>query len=198
MKTQCEIEFEEIIKSVRAILKPLQFKKQRNNFYRELDDIGQLINFQKSSFGSKDDIIFTINIGIFDPKHWHFFNKSDISNFPKEYECVLRKRIGYLKANTDIWYCINEEKDLQNTIISDITAFVLPFFEMLNSAKKLLEFMDTNTIDNVSDMNKMKFFIAHNQMDKAKKMYEKLLENSEIEEFTSRIIEYEQKYQLDK
>ena len=64
MKTITEQNFDVIIKDCfQAILKPLGFKKKGNNFYRQLQDLGQIINIQKSSFYSKDHILFTINIG---------------------------------------------------------------------------------------------------------------------------------------
>jgi hypothetical protein len=65
MKTISEIKFDKVIKDgFHEILKSLGFKKKANNFYLKLDTIGQIINVQKSAFGNKDCISFTINTGI--------------------------------------------------------------------------------------------------------------------------------------
>jgi hypothetical protein len=70
MKTISELKFDKIIKDgFHEILKPLGFKKKANNFYLKLDTLGQIINVQKSAWGNKNNIDFTINTGIFVPKY---------------------------------------------------------------------------------------------------------------------------------
>lgn len=48
MKTVTQEKFEKIIKQgFQEILKSLGFKKKTNNFYLQLEELGQIINIQK-------------------------------------------------------------------------------------------------------------------------------------------------------
>ena len=92
MKTVSEAKFDQIIKeSFQELLKPLGFKKKANNFYLQLDGLGQIVNIQKSNYGTKDSIRFTINTGIFVPEYWlAYCNYRIVGNpeYPTEPECL--------------------------------------------------------------------------------------------------------------
>lgn len=65
MKTDTQIKFDTIVKEgFTPLLKPLSFKKKALNYYRQLSEVGHIINIQKSSYGDRDHIKFRINIGI--------------------------------------------------------------------------------------------------------------------------------------
>ena len=100
MKSEIEQEFETIIKNCfQTVLKPLGFKKKGNNFYRKLQDLGQIVNVQKSKFNSKEHISFTINTGLFIPEFWLIFYNyqgKSVPDYPTEPECAIRQRIGKL------------------------------------------------------------------------------------------------------
>lgn len=104
MKTISEIKFDSVIKEgFKNLLKPLGFKKKANNFDLQLEGIGQIINIQKSTWGTKNSISFTINTGLFLPEYWRemIYNQGkEVPSFPTEPECIIRKRIGALKNNT--------------------------------------------------------------------------------------------------
>ena len=71
MKTKAEMKFDRLMKEgFHDLLKPLGFKKKASNFYLQTQDLGHIINIQKSSFYSKEKIHFAINIGIFLPQYW--------------------------------------------------------------------------------------------------------------------------------
>ena len=70
MKSESEQKFDTLMQACHLILKPLGFKKKGNNFFRKKDGFGQHINFQKSPFGTKDNISFTINTGVFLAEYW--------------------------------------------------------------------------------------------------------------------------------
>jgi hypothetical protein len=85
MKTASEEKFDSLIKDCHQILKPLGFKKKGNNFFLKKNDFGQHLNFQKSSFRTREDISFTINTGIFLPEYWStmdYNNGKSIPDFP--------------------------------------------------------------------------------------------------------------------
>lgn len=135
MKTKTEIKFDELISNgFQLLLKPLEFKKKRYNFYLQREDLGQIINIQKSFWYSKDHIHFTINTGIFIPEYWkavYNYHGREVPNFPTEPECIIRKRIGKLKKQGDIWYDLNEKTDLKKLIAEmqeNVTDFISAAF----------------------------------------------------------------------
>ena len=71
MKTDTQIKFDTIIKEgFTPLLKPLSFKKKALNYYRQLGEVGHIINIQKSIYSYRNHIKFRINTGIFEPKFW--------------------------------------------------------------------------------------------------------------------------------
>lgn len=202
MKTVSEIKFDKIIKEgFQEILKPLGFKKKGSNFYLKLDTIGQIINVQKSLFGNKDNISFTINTGIFVPEYWlAFYNYSDkgLPDYPTESECLIRKRIGDLRNQHDTWYHIKERTDDQQLIVEmrkNLSGFILPYFDRLNSNEKMLEELDKADMK-ITPLGKLIVYGEFKQFDRAKREYEGLLNNKTNPHFLMTVKEYGQKYGL--
>jgi hypothetical protein len=153
MKKVSGIKFDSVIKEgFQELLKPLGFKKKANNFYLQSDTIGQIINVQKSHWGNKDSISFTINVGIFVPEYWlklNNFSDKGLPAYPTETECLIRKRIGELRNQDDTWYDINERTDEQKLISemrNNLTGFILPFFSRLSSTEKMLKELDSSYV----------------------------------------------------
>ena len=92
-KTATQIEFDEMVKELYQILKPLGFKKKALHFYRVVEQSLQMISIQKGAYGSADEIYFTANI-----KKAPY--KEPISFYPDD----NTQRIGDIKGNGDIWY----------------------------------------------------------------------------------------------
>jgi hypothetical protein len=204
MKTASEIKFDKIIKEgFHEILKPLGFKKKASNIYLKLDTIGQIINVQKSVYGNKDSISFTINTGIFVPEYWlAFYNYSDkgLPEYPTEPECLIRKRIGKLRNQNDTWYDIKEGTDEQQLITEmrkNLKEYILPHFNRLNSTEKLLQELDKADIM-LAPLGKLIIYGEFKQLDKAKREYERLLSNKINPHFLLTLKEYGHKYGLDK
>ena len=73
MKTNTQIKFDTIVKGgFTPLLKPLSFKKKALNYYRQLSEVGHIINIQKDRYSHRNHIKFRINIGIFEPKFGRF------------------------------------------------------------------------------------------------------------------------------
>lgn len=54
MKTVVELKFDAMVKEAfHHTLKPLGFKRKGNNFYIKVNDVGKIINLQKSTLYSK-------------------------------------------------------------------------------------------------------------------------------------------------
>ncbi|WP_426791862.1 DUF4304 domain-containing protein [Sphingobacterium sp. WOUb80] len=181
MKTETQEKFDRIIKeSFIKILKPLGFKKKANNFYLPLEKIGHIINIQKSYYSTKDDIRFTINVGIFSPEYWlacfNFHNKG-VPAYPTEPECMIRKRISYMRGLPDIWYNITTMTDVEELIAEmkyNISSFILPFFEKLNTEQKLINELETSEETLLNVAAKITFFGELKLLDKARAEYRKI------------------------
>ncbi len=180
MKTETQEKFDRIIKeSFIEILKPLGFKKKANNFYLPLEKIGHIINIQKSRYSTKDDIRFTINVGIFSPEYWlacfNYHNK-DVPAYPTEPECMIKERISCMRGLPDIWYNITTTTDIEELIAEmkyNISSFILPFFEKLNTVQKLINELEASETL-LHTAAKMTFFAELKLLDKARAEYRKL------------------------
>lgn len=150
MKTKAELKFDDIIKTCfHERLKPLKFKKRGNNFYRDLGEVGHIINIQKSMFGSKENISFTANIGIFSPIFWdsiyNFKNEPNPPSYPTEPVSIIRKRIGRFIDVKDKWYDLDkrtETEPLKYEISGTLEAKVLPFFEKIRTNNDLIRYLE--------------------------------------------------------
>lgn len=204
MKTVSENKFDKIIKDgFHEVLKALSFKKKANNFYLKLDTLGQIINVQKSAWGNKNNIDFTINTGIFVPEYWlafYDFSNKGLPDYPTEPECLIRKRIGTLRNQHDTWYHIKENTDEEQLIVEmrkNLTEFILPYLDRLNSTEKMLQELEKADMM-LAPLGKLIVYGELRQFDKAKREYEILLNNKTNPHLLITVKEYGQKYKLDK
>ena len=203
MKTVTETKFDRIIKEgFHEALKPLGFKKKANNFYLQLDGLGQIINIQKSRYGTKQDVGFTINTGIFVPEYWlesFNYNSKGLPGYPTEPECLIRQRIGQLRNETDIWYDVNEQTDVDKLVSqmnAEIENYILPYFRRLGTVDKMLQELESTEMPFISLLGKLITFGELKQFDKAKREYEKLLTQKIMPSVLESVKEYGEKYGL--
>ncbi len=202
MKTETQEKFDRIIKeSFIEILKPLGFKKKANNFYLPLEKIGHIINIQKSYYSTKDDIRFTINVGIFSPEYWlacfNYHNK-DVPAYPTEPECMIRERISSMRGLPDIWYNITTTTDIEELIAEmkyNISSFILPFFEKLNTVQKLINELEASETL-LHTAAKMTFFTEIKLLDKARAEYRKISKENYNRYQIANLKEYAEKHGL--
>lgn len=202
MKTLAEIKFDKIIKEgFHQLLKPLGFKKKANNFYLQRQDLGQIINIQKSSFYSKVNINFTINTGLFLPEHWiglTYNQGKDIPTFPTEPECLIRKRIGGLRNQHDTWYDVNEKTDENKLILemqTNLVKYILPHFDRTKTKVEFLKLLDSEKI--LAPLDKLIVYAELKQFDKAKTEYLTILKEKINPYFLDTVKEYGKKYGLE-
>ena len=180
MKTDTQIKFDTIVKEgFTPLLKPLSFKKKALNYYRQLSEVGHIINIQKSSYGDRDHIKFRINIGIFEPKFWSVSHTGQVPDYPTEPVCLIRKTINDLRGRKDLWYEVNDTTDEQKLIKEvqeDIQNYILPFFDQLDSVEKILSALekDSNLLGITFDL--LIFYAEHGQKEKAQTVYIQLLQ----------------------
>ncbi len=202
MKSKAEEKFDKIVKEgFHATLKPLGFKKKGSNFYFYSNGIGQIINLQKSQFYSKSNIHFTINTAIFLPEFWsEFYNYFDkpIPGYPIESECILRLRIGQLRNENDVWHDIvetTEENDLIDEMKANLSRYILPHFAQIATKQMLIEFLDRQTMG-ATLLEKLIVFGELGDMERTRKEFHKLLNDSGNANYLGRIHEYGRKYGL--
>lgn len=203
MKTAAEIKFNRVIKEgFHETLKPLGFKKKANNFYLQLPDIGQIINIQKSAWGTKDHISFTINTGLFLPEYWIglIYNKGkEVPAFPTEPECLIRKRIGNLRNQHDTWYDIDEranEHDLIVEMKANLEEFILPYFNSAKEKNEILELLDSEK-QILTPLGKLITYSELKLFEKAKLEYLSLIRGKNNTLFLETVKEYGKKYGLE-
>ncbi|MEO7310252.1 MAG: DUF4304 domain-containing protein [Chitinophagaceae bacterium] len=204
MKTDTEQYFDTIIKDCfQTILKPLGFKKKGNNFYRQLQELGQIINIQKSSFYSKDHISFTINTGLFIPEYWltfYTYHNGDIPVYPTESSCAIRQRIGKLKYNgIDKWFELNTSIDiaeLKKEITDNVLNYIVPYFERTKTKEDVLNLLQDKN-NNLDKFVRVIIYGEYKQFDKAQMEYDKLKQdNYTFTNMKSALDEYKSRYNL--
>ena len=145
MKTASEEKFDSLMTECHLILKPIGFKKKGNSFFLEKNGFGQHINFQKSRFGTKDHISFTINTGIFLPEYWsavEYNMGKEIPKTPNWTDCMLIRRIGEMKGENDTWWDVDEGTNLSElvkVILQNMTEVIIPYFNKIETKKELKE-----------------------------------------------------------
>jgi hypothetical protein len=134
---------DKIIKAViQPTLKSNGFKKTGRNWYKDLGEFGWCFNIQSSLYNSQDEVKFTFNTGIFVEKSYKLIYNGSLPKFPKEYECVIRQRIGTIKKKNDIWYYLNNETnigDLIKSIQNDIEEYIIPYFNKFISIENIVD-----------------------------------------------------------
>ncbi|HEV7349853.1 DUF4304 domain-containing protein [Telluribacter sp.] len=203
MKTVAEQKFDTIIKDCfQTFLKPLEFKKKGNNFYRQLADIGQIVNIQKSSFYSKEHISFTINTGLFIPEYWltyYTYHKGEIPNYPTEPDCAIRQRIGKLKYNIDKWFDIEaatEISELKQEMTDNVVNYIIPYFESNKTKVDVVRILQDDNL-NLQNFTRLIVFGEYQHFDKAQAEYNKLKQDKYIvNNMKSSLEEYRDKYKL--
>ena len=181
MKTNTQIKFDTIIKEgFTPLLKPLSFKKKALNYYRQLSEVGHIINIQKDRYSHRNHIKFRINTGIFEPKFWavryDFKHTGQIPDYPTEPVCLIRKTINKLRGRNDLWYEVDEntnEQELIKRVQEDIQQYILPFFKQYDSVEKI--FYSADSI--FPSFGALVFYGEHGYIEKAQKEYNELLKD---------------------
>jgi len=203
MKTASEQKFDSIIKAFHRRLKPLGFKKKGNNFFLEKSGFGQHINFQKSAWRSKNDISFTINIGVFLPSFWVTLDHNagkPIPEFPSEAQCILRRRIGELMNDLDTWWDVNEKTNLEELTsrqLSLLDKVILPHFDFMQTIDNVKELVNRQPYSGIPPYEKMIALGELGDYKNAQVEYDKLKhEFRRDKEWLNTLDNYAKKYRL--
>jgi len=86
-------------------LKSLGFRRRGANYFRQLSEIWWLVSVQRSRWNTKEELSFTLNIGIYVPQA----TAGLYGNQPKHpgiADCILHLRLGYLQHPVDCWWTL--------------------------------------------------------------------------------------------
>lgn len=135
--------FDKIIsESVKPFLKNNGFKKKGLNFYKSLEPLIFLINFQKSYGNSSEETRFYINCSIHSSEIDDIQGKPKLVE-PKEYETFYRNRISEITDTQRLYYVLNKDTDLEKLnaeILSDLK-IAITFFDPIRSTNDLINLM---------------------------------------------------------
>lgn len=108
METDLDARFKELLTRVRGELKPLGWRKERQNFRLFLPDgLCRIISFQRNQYNTAENLEFIINLGAY------FERGETVSNRRfKEYECPLRRRISRNPPGPERWWAIRADTDM--------------------------------------------------------------------------------------
>lgn len=109
------------------------FRRQRNRFGRLHAGGWQIIDFQASQFGSRDDVRFTVNLGVAYPELRGADDTWTEKHAPAEHKAHVRERIGFLLAGgEDHWWELTPDTDpreLADELIGVLSTKALPWLE---------------------------------------------------------------------
>ena len=144
LKTKVQIQFGQLVSEVIwPEFKPRNYRKTGNNFWiYHSDGWGKVVNIQKSAYGDRNEISFTINTGLYLAKADTIFDEPRAAKF-LEPDCLVRNRIGRLNgSNHDLWYDLNELTPahlIQQQVLDDVKGFVLPYLDKIDSVDDIVQ-----------------------------------------------------------
>jgi hypothetical protein len=98
---------------IAPLLKTEGFKKTGRTWIKESADFSYVVNVQASQWnGSETGASFTINYGIYIPSIYESLFGMQKPKAPKEYDCVLRKRVTE-STKAEVWWCIYDDTDIE-------------------------------------------------------------------------------------
>lgn len=147
-KTVTQQRFDSLLREhVRPVLKAEGFKHSGANFRRRWKAGWHVINFQKSQWGDRDSIRFTVNIGVSVDAYSRFERRNPMKP-PTEPECPWRVRIGsLLRSRLDEWWTIEDGTsfhELTKEMTLHMRRVVLPLLSRMSSLEDIEKSLRAN------------------------------------------------------
>ena len=182
-------DFDEICKgTIIPFFKDLGFKRKTLHFAKQINDITQCFNVQKSQWNSyNDSVTFTFNFGFYNADISSIIADKEIQNeFPKTYDCFIQNRLGTFSHNRDHWYTLSKNIDATKTaeqIKSDLEKYLKPMFEnytSLDKLKMLLEKDEKYISPTLSPYYLIAFYMLTSQVEKGRQTIREQYNNALI------------------
>lgn len=119
--------------AIGPLLKGHGFSRSRQTFHRRIRRNWTVINFQKSSKTDREQVVFTVNLGVASALLTEF-DGGDPERRPAEHDCHFRERLGFLLPDPrDHWWVLDAEtrspEHLARTLGRHLTTIALPYLE---------------------------------------------------------------------
>jgi hypothetical protein len=144
-KTEAQTQFDTLVsKVIWPEFKKRGYGKSSNNFrYYDSAGWGKILSIQKSAFGDRSNIEFTLNIGLYLPEPERIWTGGTTMSNARflEPDCLIRKRIGQLKSSADLWYELTDQSEFEylfRLVEQDITSYVLPYLDRIDTIEDIL------------------------------------------------------------
>lgn len=125
-----------VARSMKALLKPLGYKKYGSIFTKDIGELVYLIGLQSSTTSTKNESKVTLNVGIW-IKRLSDNKKANI------WECQWRSRIGGLMPDdNDKWWSMTSIDDatmVSEEVCNSIKNYALPILQSLCTLDKITE-----------------------------------------------------------
>nr|WP_086940652.1 DUF4304 domain-containing protein [Thaumasiovibrio occultus] len=123
------------------VMKENGFKKSGRTFLKETQDGWKIVNIQASSGNLGADGKFAINLGIINNE---IAEKSglNIPSKPKEYDAIVRERLGKLVHGEDYWWEISDQTDISSLakeITETMSGYGFPWLHKYSNIKDISE-----------------------------------------------------------
>jgi hypothetical protein len=120
------------------VMKDNGFRKSGANFWREDENVIDVLNIQKSQWNDAWDASFYVNLGAY----WKAFHRTQDtefkSKFPHEYDCTVFSRVS--EPTINVWI-LRPDSDLRQvgTILTEtVQQIAFPWFEEMHSDENIL------------------------------------------------------------
>jgi len=145
LKTDVQLRFDQLVtKLLWPAFKARGYKKTGNNF-RYYDPLGwgKIVNIQKSAFGDRHAISFTVNTGLYVAESDRQWTGRIAAERFLEPDCLLRARVGRLSGSGhDVWYELTEQtvpEVLYRQVEQDVITYVLPYLDRMVSLDAIIQ-----------------------------------------------------------
>ncbi|WP_141500849.1 DUF4304 domain-containing protein [Paenibacillus luteus] len=134
--------FNDLIKQdVKPFLAKHGFAKKSLNFSKKTEGLIYIINFQKSSGNSADNVMFYVNCSIYAEELAQIQSK-EILTAPQEVECHFRARIGEIAPGAPDRFAITPDtnrEELGKTLLNRLDD-VIHFYDEMTSARSIVDY----------------------------------------------------------
>lgn len=132
--------YNSLLDEIHLLLKERGFYRKGCCFYIRRDSNIGLIHFQKSKKTNKNEIVFTVNLGVCSGALLKFYEINP-SNYPSLAVCHWQQRIGFLfEERDDVWWTISNGAQLApifDVLQKSLTQKAVPYLEQHISDESL-------------------------------------------------------------
>jgi len=135
---------------IKPIMSANSFRKDKLTWNRGKGEIIHLLDIQKSQWNDKNDISFTINLGVCVKSERQIFWNKPFPKTIRRLDCFLYLRVGRLFDNHDHWWTLKPSDDIDRVgkkLQEIIENKCIPFLDNLDSINKAIAFVENEVLN---------------------------------------------------